>query len=525
MLDILREPDDIRIECEADNVDCTVITEIRDERLYVYVTAAASRPRFICLRWNTRFTEPTRIMGDKWERSYGDMEWHSLNGEIFMPWYFLANSADTTVGCGVMTGAGSFVSFQCDASGCTAWFDVRCGGVGVRLDGRRLLAGVVVCRRYEGISAFEAARRFCRGMCERPRLPEKPVYGSNNWYYAYGKSSRPEVIRDAALTAALAGENENRPFTVIDDGWSVNPCAGPWEPNERFEDMAEIAAEYKKLRVRPGIWIRPLHDVVLEKEHPTWCLSRINDRDQNSTPTRCLDPTVPEVREYISATIRKMTAWGYELIKHDYTTYDLFGAFGCALNGKITIKDGWSFHDETKTSAEIVSELYRLIREAAGEAIIIACNAVSHLSAGIFEVYRTGDDTSSRHWSRTRAYGVNTLAFRLCQNDAFYKIDADCVGLLPGKIPWSLNRQWLELLAESGSPLFISVHPEALNEEIKAALTQAFSHNAVQTDAAEPLDWLYNNQPQVWLVNGQKREYDFVEGSYPALLSGSTQNY
>ena len=525
MLNILREPDDIRIACEKDNEDCAVETAIENGRLYVYVTATVSRPRFICLRWNYRVTEPTRILGDKWERSYGDMEWHALNGEIFMPWYFLANSGDTTVGCGVMTGANSFVSFQCDASGCTAWFDVRCGGIGVRLDGRRLLAGVVVCQEYSGISAFSAARQFCRRMCEVPRLPAAPVYGSNNWYYAYGKSSRSEVIRDAEMTAALAAGNTVRPFTVIDDGWSVNPCAGPWEPNEKFGDMAEIAAAFKRIGVRPGIWIRPLRDKVLERQHPEWCLSRVNDGDANSGSSYCLDPTVPEVREYIRATVRKMTEWGYELIKHDYTTYDLFGSFGCTLNGKITAKDGWSFRDETKTSAEIVLELYRSIREAAGNAVIIACNAVSHLSAGIFEVYRTGDDTSGRVWSRTRAYGVNTLAFRLCQNDAFHKVDADCVGIIPGKLDWSLNRQWLDLLSVSGSPLFVSVQPDAAVGEIKADLIQAFSRSATQHDLAEPLDWLYNNQPQVWLINGEIREYDFVEASYPELLSGNTQSY
>ncbi len=61
-----------------------------------------------------------------------------------MPWYFLANSGDKTVGCGVMTGANSFVSFQCDASGCTAWFDVRCGDTGVRLNGGDCLRALLI---------------------------------------------------------------------------------------------------------------------------------------------------------------------------------------------------------------------------------------------------------------------------------------------------------------------------------------------------------------------------------------------
>ena len=59
MINILRAPDDIKIECEADNADCTVETEIKDEKLYVFISAAVARPRFICLRWNYRVTEPT----------------------------------------------------------------------------------------------------------------------------------------------------------------------------------------------------------------------------------------------------------------------------------------------------------------------------------------------------------------------------------------------------------------------------------------------------------------------------------
>ncbi len=50
--------------------------------------------------------------------------------------YFLASNSRETVGAGVMVRPNSFVSFQYDASGVTTWFDVRCGGVGVRLAGR-----------------------------------------------------------------------------------------------------------------------------------------------------------------------------------------------------------------------------------------------------------------------------------------------------------------------------------------------------------------------------------------------------
>ena len=114
MIDILRKPDDIRIICDEENTDAAVRIIIKDRKLSIWMKAEISRPQFICMRWNYRVTEPTKIMGDKWERSYGDMEWHSLNGETFMPWYFLANNGKETVGCGVMVQPNSFVSFTCD---------------------------------------------------------------------------------------------------------------------------------------------------------------------------------------------------------------------------------------------------------------------------------------------------------------------------------------------------------------------------------------------------------------------------
>ena len=431
-----------------------------------------------------------------------------------------------------MTGANSFVSFQCDASGCTAWIDVRSGGRGVELDGRTLLAATFVCEHYNGISAFEAAKKFCHIMCENPILPEKPVYGSNNWYYAYGKSSGKEILKDADIIAELSHGNDNKPFMVIDDGWSVNSCVGPWEANAGYGDMSDIVSEFRKRGVRPGIWFRPLHDREIEEQHPEWRIKRaVNDcRDPNFTKTDegwlgYLDPTVPEIRDYLRSTVRKIKEWGFELIKHDFSTFDMFGLFGSTLNGKITISDEWSFSDRSKTNAEIVLDFYRLIREEAGDMIIIGCNTVSHLSAGLVEIYRIGDDTSGRIWSRTRAYGVNTLAFRLCQNNAFYKVDGDCVGIIKDKIDWKLNRQWLDLLAESGSPLFVSIQPEALTEEIAKDLKSAFEKNSIQSDTAEPLDWLYNNQPQKWLINGMQKNYDFVMDSYPELLNKKIQPY
>jgi len=133
---------------------------------------------------------------------------------------------------------------------------------------------------------------------------------------------------------------------------------------------------------------------------------------------------------------------------------------------------------------------------------------MSHLSAGIFELNRVGDDTSGKEWARTRKMGVNSLAFRMPQHNNFYAIDGDCVGLTTA-VPWEKNKQWMQLLAESSAPLFISAQPEALGAEQKAFIKQCFAEAAKVQPIGEPLDWLDNPFPVKWKLNGKEVDFDW----------------
>ncbi len=518
MLTIMREPDRVQVLLAdmSPAVDAKVRFVCEPEGMQVFLRDETEEPAFVCLRWEQKLQGPVQVLGDTWERSYADLAWRPLDHSAFYPWYFFVEGEDEIAGCGVMVQPNSFVSFQCDTRGVTGWFDVRCGALGVQLGERELPVATVLSRRYSGISAFEAAKHFCATMSPSPVLPKQPVYGSNNWYYAYGKSSGEEIRRDAAIAAMLAGENPNPPFMVIDDGWQPNPCAGPWVGNERYGDMSAVAADFKAMGVRPGIWVRPLRDLQAMEEHPDWRLQKGGERT-------FLDPSHPQVKEYLRELFGRIHSWGFELVKHDFTMVDMFGDYGRDLNGSITRWKDWSFYDRSKTSAEITLDLYHLIREASGGMMILGCNTVSHLCAGLVEVNRIGDDTSGREWHRTRAMGVNTLAFRLPQNGSFYMVDADCVGIMENEIPWKLNRQWMQLLAASGTPLFVSVQPSALTEEIKAELQLAWARNAVQADVAEPLDWHYNMTPEKWSINGEREEFDWAMDFWSPMLSEKTQ--
>lgn len=484
--------DDINVNLNQDN-----------EHLAIFLTAQTSKVKWIKLRWNNlSWDKNIRFLGDAWERGYGDMEWKGMNPNRFMPWYFCAKSEAKSVCYGVKVRPSAMCFWQVDSLGMTLFLDVRCGGSGVNLKGRVIkLADVIACEMRD-CTSFEAMQEFCGQMCEDPILPKYPVYGSNNWYYAYGKSSESEILADCDYILNLTKDIENKPYMLIDDCWQEHHRlneynGGPWtKGNEKFPDMKALAEKLVQKGVRPGIWVRLLlnEDENIKNE---WRLSHNN----------CIDPTNPEALNYIKEDIKRICNWGYTLIKHDFSTFDLFGKWGFQMSPLVT-DDGWHFYDDSLTSAEVVKLLYKAILDASveasnGEALILGCNTIGHLGAGYMHINRTGDDTSGVDWERTRFMGVNTLAFRLPQHGKFYEIDADCVGI-DGGISWSMNKQWADVLAQSGTPLFISVRPNILDETEKQELHEILKVASKQEYHVIPVDWEETTCPEHW----QDKDHD-----------------
>lgn len=484
--------DDINVKLNQDN-----------EHLAIFLTAQTSKVKWIKLRWNNlSWDKNVRFLGDAWERGYGDMEWKGMNPNRFMPWYFCAKSEAKSVCYGVKVRPSAMCFWQVDSLGMTLFLDVRCGGSGVNLKGRVIkLADVIACEMRD-CTSFEAMQEFCGQMCEDPILPKYPVYGSNNWYYAYGKSSESEILADCDYILNLTKDIENKPYMVIDDCWQEHHRlneynGGPWtKGNEKFPDMKALAEKLVQKGVRPGIWVRLLlnEDENIKNE---WRLSHNN----------CIDPTNPEALNYIKEDIKRICNWGYTLIKHDFSTFDLFGKWGFQMSPLVT-DDGWHFYDDSLTSAEVVKLLYKAILDASveasnGETLILGCNTIGHLGAGYMHINRTGDDTSGVDWERTRFMGVNTLAFRLPQHGKFYEIDADCVGI-DGGISWSMNKQWADVLAKSGTPLFISVRPNILDETEKQELHEILKVASKQEYHVIPVDWEETTCPEHW----QDKDHD-----------------
>ncbi len=489
-----------RIICENEVKDTEVEASLNGETLDLYVTANNDRVKFIELEWGFESDENIYVLGDAWERSYGELGFKKLSdNNRCMPWYFIATDKKSCFCFGVKTQPNAFISFSYTEAGIKALIDCRNGGCGVELNGRRLHLATFVYKEYSSDDVYSCLCDYCRILCDNPILPRERVYGGNNWYYAYGNSSFGEIVSDAEFQAELADGIDNKPFEVIDDCWQIHSCEGPWIPNEKFGDMKKLADKIKEVGARPGIWVRLLHnrDTAITDEM----------RIFRGGKKQYLDPTHPAVKEYIKSDIERIKSWGYELIKHDFTTFDLFGGWGKELDPKTADSESWSFYDKSKTNAEIVLDLYRLIKDTAGEVYIIGCNTVSHLCAGLVEINRTGNDTSGREWEATKKNGVNTLAFRLAQNESFYMCDADCVGILDDNIPWEKNKQWLHVLSYSNTPLFVSC-TNKLTDEQKKDLREAYRVNQ-GIHVCRPVDIFDSLTPSEWEIDNNTVKYDW----------------
>ncbi len=478
---------------QAANIEVT--TQATENALKLKLHTPVENPLRLHIRWEISLDSKLRFLGDAWERSYGDLAFQHMEPDRILPWYVVGTDGETSSAFGVKTAPAALCYWQVDPQGISLWCDVRNGGRAVQLKSRELNVAEIVSQGYTDRSPFRAAQSFCKLLCDEPRLPKAPIYGGNNWYYAYGKSSEEDIIHDSERIAMLAQLLTNRPFMVIDDGWQTNSTAGPWRAgNKNFPDMAQLALAMRRMDVKAGLWTRPL-------------FTRASVSPSMTLRAFTLDPTNPEAAALIEEDMRTVVSWHYQLIKHDFSTYDLLGRWGFAMNSEITDSD-WNFQDRSRTNAEIIRDFYTLLRKAAGDVMLLGCNTIGHLAAGLFEVQRTGDDTSGRDWSRTRKMGVNTLAFRMPQHNSFFAIDADCVGLTT-QIPWKENRQWLDLLANSGTPLFVSLAPDALGNEQYSALQLAFRTANRNQTVAEPVDWLTNNEPEHWLARGTELSYDW----------------
>ena len=207
-----------------------------------------------------------------------------------------------------------------------------------------------------------------------------------SWYSLY------KWINEHVISNALHSLGD-LPFDVfqIDDGWQITH--GDWEPTKKFPSgMEEMAKRITATGRTAGLWMAPFMVTRLSsifRDHPDWLL-----RDKYGKPVPvgltwegvpyALDVSHPEVLDWLDKLIRKVTGWGYRYLKLDFL-------YAGAIPGK---------RHQNIPRETAYRKAMQVMREAAGDAYILACGAPVVPSLGLCDGIRVGPDVSP-YWLNT----------------------------------------------------------------------------------------------------------------------------
>jgi alpha-galactosidase len=232
---------------------------------------------------------------------------------------------------------------------------------------------------------FQAYARALEKVYGRDRSAAPPRVWCS-WYSLYG------WVNERIILQALQDFGD-MPFDIfqVDDGWQL--AHGDWETNAKFPSgMQSLADKISATGRTPGIWLAPFMvspQSQLAREHPDWLL-----RDESGSLAHAgitwggnplgLDVTHPQVLEWLARLIHKVRSWGYGYLKLDFLYIG-------GLTGK-------RFMDMPREVA--YRNAMQVMREAAGDAYLLACGAPVIPSLGLCDGIRIGPDVSP-YWRNT----------------------------------------------------------------------------------------------------------------------------
>jgi hypothetical protein len=185
--------------------------------------------------------------------------------------------------------------------------------------------------------------------------------------------------------------------------------------------MKAVADRIKEAGFTPGIYLVPTavqEESPVYLEHKDW-IQRMPDGTPSvffgnwGGKSYFLDTTIPEVKEYISGLVkRQVHEWGFKYIKFDFL---------------YPITPGAVYYDPKKTSFQMLRELYRIFREAAGDDVyILACEGTpSRYAVGFADACRIGPDCGNTWNSMQDAMYCTILS--LCINKKWFVNDPDVI--------------------------------------------------------------------------------------------------
>ncbi len=520
---ILKKPDRVmgatqksfyRFEEKLSFCDVKYDYKIEKTSAKIIVYPSGEPVRYLKFRFHSDFSQVDKVYGDFWGRSsyLVPLEWKNVMPERAMPWYCYLFENDKMYCYGVKTGADCFASWYVDPKGITLFLDLSNGSGGTDLKEPLLVCEVVELEGGQNEPTYNVAEKFAKLMCDNPVLPKEPIFGINNWYWAYGDISAETVLKETDYLMEMTKGTKHRPYMIIDDGWQkwrkVEQGAyigGEWQPNEKFGDMKLLVDKIHARGAKAGLWFRPL---LTREDIPNEQILT------DGFGGKILDPSHPDNLNKIQADVEKIIGWGFDLIKHDFSQIDMFGSWRDSpdINDDLKVfSKKREFYDKTKTNATIIKNLYKAIQEGAGDIDVIGCNVFGHLSAGIHSIQRIGNDTSGMSFEITRSDGINSM-LRLPQNENFFMADPDCAAFTE-MVDADLNLDFLEMCAITGVTTLASVTPKILTDKQMKRINEIFKIADKGEENYGIKNYEKTNCPDTFInQKGEEKAFDWYRG-------------
>lgn len=248
------------------------------------------------------------------------------------------------------------------------------------------------------------------------KRPLKTVQtGWNSWDYFTGSVSAEDMNGNADAARKLFGDKVR--CLVIDEGWE--PRWGDWLANWKFPGgLGKFCKDARGKGMVPGIWTAPImvnRYTQLYREHPEWfaldASGQVAVKSYSYGPMSFLDVTVPEARQWLFDTFKRLRNEGFEYFKVDFTQ---------------EILNAERFRDDTVGRGQLVRLIFQTIREAVGEdAYLLACGAPYQSVTGIVDASRASGDIHNL-WGHV-LNNVGTISSRYWQHRKLWNNDPDFV--------------------------------------------------------------------------------------------------
>ncbi len=216
-------------------------------------------------------------------------------------------------------------------------------------------------------------------------LDQQPPTGWATWYQYYSEVNEDDVRENLEALISLQKDPSLSPVEVfqIDDGWQER--WGDWWAGDDFPSgMTQLAEDIAEAGMTPGLWMAPLYmstESETYSDNPDWWVlddtgAPIQFSNLNTGDYVILDVTHPDAAVWLRDLITEKVGQGYDYLKLDFL-------YAGAMPGQ-------RYEDVTAMEAYHVG--MNIMREAAGDAWILACGAPFLPSLGYAESFRTGAD-------------------------------------------------------------------------------------------------------------------------------------